>query len=573
MKLKKLMGVVLTLSLAVTALIGCGNDDEESTKSVDSFRSSIEAGSAISQYTSDTQVKVTAKGDLSQLGMDNELMDIFGFTNDRLDASFSVNTKYVSEKENSSTLGYSFGKLGGDVIGLVVVDGVSYLDVKMLKNSIFDIAGKFVDIDDVKTEINAIIPEGDYIELTQDMLDEIVNLTDLAMVNSVSTENTKEMTEFVEFIGKELDKAAKKSEEDIYSSNGDCYTLTINNSNIDALISALADVVSSDSDKIIDKFNAAFGDMGLTSAQISQVATLLKTTKVSELLDGEIDFELAISTEVKDNTWNLGFDFSISQGNEYIEVSITHKRVEDKKLKIEKPSSIIPKEEVQNLIDELDGLGDILDDDDDDANNGGNSNNGGSTSIEERFEISDNVKTTVANAGTHGMSKDINVPQIYFNGKLYSIGKTTASEFLANGYTIDTEYSDEFDANKKEAPYGEGEMYILYVKELEELSVGIANLGDKEKALKDSELSFFDFDTYSDDVVELYLVGDITIGSTAQDVIKVLGNPTSAYDGTSLYMLTWAFDDGDYIVEYTLTFDSTSDELEGVSLERYKFSF
>ncbi len=569
MKLKKFWGVVLTLSLAVTTLIGCGNDDDdESTKSVDSFKSSIEAGSAISQYTSDTQLKLTIKGKEMLAEVDEEILDSLGVTNNKLDLALSMSTKYASEKANSAKVGYTVGKYSGDVLDVVSVDGTAYVNLRMLKDAIFDVVGDIEDIKDIKAEVEAAMPEGDYIELTPEILNELVDTSGFNMANIATTESTKEMTEFIEFIGKEFDKAAKKSEDDIYSKDGDCYTLKINNSNIDSIVSSLAEVASADADKIIEKFNAAFGDMGITAAQITQVSTLLQSFNLSENLGDDIKFEMSISSEVKDNTWNLGFIFNMSYGDEYIEMSVSHKKVEDKELKVEKPSSIIAKEDLEEMIESISNLEiedpDVIDDD---------VNNGGSESTIDGIEIADDVKTTVTDAGTHGMSKDITVPQIYFDGKLYSIGKTTASEFLANGYTIDADYSDEYEADKKEEPYGTGEMYFLYFGEVSSLSVGIGNIGDKAKALKDSEVIYFDYDIYTDDDVELYLVGDITIGTSVEDVIKVLGNPTSVYDGTYLYSLTWSFDDGDYSVEYTLTFDSESDEMEAVTLERLKYSF
>ncbi len=595
MKFKKLLGVLLVLILSTATIMGCKKADDDTNKKIDSFKDSIKAGTAIKQYTSEAKIQASLIGDFEALGVDSEVLDLLGIT-DRFDMSVYVNTQYASSKNNKVAIGYNFAKYNSDVLGIVTVDGTSYFDLKMLKNAFLDVAGLFGDANSIQAAMNKVIPDGDYIIITQDLIDMIIDTLGIDATAAISKESTQSISDFIEFVGREVDKAANKSD-DVFTKDGNCYKFTINSKNIGSFVKALADVVANDSDRIVRVLNAAFGDVGITSAELKQMAMLIKSQDISNLLGDNADIYLTISTEVSDNTWKLGASFGATYEGVSLEYSIDYKRVEDKNIKIEEPSNIVPEDEINKIDPEkissiMSEQGTTEDETttgkknsgEDETTTGkkgsiedetttGKKNSGEDETITTKVREEDEEgKVYVENSGKHGISNKLTDMQVYFDGKIYSIGKSTASEFLSKGYTLDTYYST-YRADTKEKPFGNGSSYLLYVKEYDGVCLEIANISNKEKALKDSEIIYFEFDSYWEEDVEFYLVGDITIGTKANTAISILGNPTKSEETYDGYELIWTMDNGDYYAEYVLTFDSLTDKLISASLSNYKLSY
>lgn len=370
MKLKKLAAVFMAVTLAATSLTACGSDDDEATnKKAGSFKESIEEGLKLSDE------KMTFSGKL-QLGYDitdDESADLFGM--DKLNVAITFSGK--KDGNNTETkVGVTVGNtLNADFIELVTVDNVMYLNIEALANGVADImntTGNEISAED----ISSMLPDGKYLKVTKYMLEQLMSLSGTGMdlgyfglASSIEEEDVKEMKELGEYIFELLDKGIKKGAKSAYSSDGDTYKLTINNENINGIVSGIADVVSSKSDEIAKKLGGSVledleseGSMTLDADTIKSVAELLKSYDVASMLN--LDFEVAVSTECQEDTWNFGLSAGISEDSDKYDMTMEYEIRKDDSVTVTAPTDLISDEDAQNLINTIVNLG-ALDDSDD----------------------------------------------------------------------------------------------------------------------------------------------------------------------------------------------------------------
>lgn len=380
MKLKKLLAIGMTVTLAFTTLAGCGNEEKSAADNdkKGTFKSSIESGMALENYTYESLVTFTANGKSFVGRIDDETRDLLSIKEDSVSAKFSLNGKKAG-KNATSTLGVTLNdKISADLLDVVLVDDTIYIGTEKLANGLSKILNDTLGMD-ISEDINSMKPEGDYIKITEEMLISLLGeysagnlgVSDMIMseINEalypslvsgdVSAEDKEQMQEIITYCLGLVEKAISKSESDLYSSDGDQFKFTISDKNINKIVKSLAEVVESESEEISKKLTKISGEE-ITASQITSVASMLKSYDVAALLG--VEFSIEVTTEFDDGTWKLGVSFELIENDESMKISINHKAVEDKDIKISAPTDLVSDEDLEEMMSLFDTFDDELDD-------------------------------------------------------------------------------------------------------------------------------------------------------------------------------------------------------------------
>ncbi len=368
MKLKKLLAIGMTVTLAFTTLAGCGNEEKsaaDNDKKGD-FKSSLESGMALESYTYESLLTFTANGKSYVSRVDDETKEILSIKDDLVSAKFSLNGKKAG-KNATSTLGVTLNdKISADLLDVVVVDDTIYIGTEKLANGLSKIFKDTLGMD-ISEDINSMKPEGDYIKITEEMLISLLGeysagnlgVSDMIMseINEalypslvsgdVSAEDKEQMQEIITYCLGLVEKAISKSESDLYSSDGDQFKFTISDKNINKIVKSLAEVVESESEEISKKLTKISGEE-ITASQIASIVSMIKSYDVAALLG--VEFSVDVTTEFNDGTWKFGVSFELKDNDESVKISIDHKAVEDKELKITAPTDLVSDEEIEKMI-------------------------------------------------------------------------------------------------------------------------------------------------------------------------------------------------------------------------------
>jgi len=156
--------------------------------------------------------------------------------------------------------------------------------------------------------------------------------------------------DFMNYISEEVYKAVRTGDKSAITQKGDVYTITINKSNINKVLKGFAKVIEKDGDKIFSKIKGIYGDPGFTAAELTSMASLLETYDVATLLGDSGKFELKISSEYTDGKHDMNLLLTADVEGVGIELGIKSLKEEKKDLKVTAPKSVIPKEELEALI-------------------------------------------------------------------------------------------------------------------------------------------------------------------------------------------------------------------------------
>ena len=368
MKLKKLLAIGMTVTLAFTTLAGCGNEEKSAADNdkKGTFKSSLESGMALESYTYESVVTFTANGKSFVGSIDDETKELLSIKDDSISAKLNLNGKKAGTNV-ASTLGVTLNdKISADFLDVMVVDDTIYIGTEKLVNGLGTLFNEILGMD-VSDEIDSMKPEGNYIKVTEEMLISLLGeyssgnlgINDMIMSEisealypslisgDLSAEDKEQMQEIITYFLGFFEKAISKSESDLYSSDGDQFKFTISNDNINKLVKSLAEVIESDSEEVSKKLTKLSGEE-ITASQVTSIVSMLKSYDVAALLD--VEFSLEVTTEFKDDTWKFGVSFELKKNDESVKISIDHKAVEDKDLKISAPTDLVSDEDVEKMI-------------------------------------------------------------------------------------------------------------------------------------------------------------------------------------------------------------------------------
>ena len=380
MKMKKSLALAMATTLVVSSFAGCGSDEKAANKnaagsdkkaeSVASLGEAIEKGAAITKGNIDGKINVTVKGaELTGDLAESEYAELIGIKDDTL----TLGLTYAGEtdgKNSSCTVGINVNdKIKADLLEMLAVDSTAYVNVTKLVDGVFGVASDFTGMkaDELKAQIS--LPAGSYLKLTEENIKDLFEGTEYeyafsgALGNAESAANEeyiKKVEEFGKYAIKLIDEGIKKGDKDAYKENDGTFTLTINKSNINKILTGVVTVASDNSEEFVTKLDDLYKEIAGTSLGIDAETfkTTLESVKNYDVasLMGDYDFSVSISSAYKAGEWTFGVDFSLSEGDQSVAFDFTNVMKENDKVSIEAPTDLISDEDTQSLLSQVKSL-------------------------------------------------------------------------------------------------------------------------------------------------------------------------------------------------------------------------
>lgn len=530
MKLKKIIALTMSAILMVMPLAGCGSDDKEENK-IGSLKSSIESGLKMDKYTYEGSMGVSVEGKDFFEAMDEEVIEIFGITNNKIWADVTFKGSVADENADVS-LGISINdKIKEDILKLMVVDENAYINIKTLQNGITGIVKEITD-QDISDVFSENMPEGEYLKLTEEML--LNNLEFTGDLNGIMGQvangaDRDKYSEFVEYLAELLSKGIKKGSGDAYSNSGDKYKLTINNHNVNEIMSGIVEIFTAKSSEISEKINTILGEEVIDGDTLSSTLSMLNSYDITSIIDA--DFQLEIESEFVDGKWDFAVTFSVSEDDNKLNFYLKYSAAESDDISISAPTDLISDEDAEELINALtEGFGADSSSNDDDKTG------------EDKYQVVKEITKDDTKAKSEfGISGKFSDAQFYYNGSLLSAKDAKVKDLVAAGFELENNVSV---TDKVEEDY----FGYCYEKSYDgDFVIYMFNKEDKTIDLGEANVYYLSAETYNlDDSVEepeLYIMGDITFGTSDEYVLQIMGNPTTAYEYPYIATLEYLFED------------------------------
>lgn len=317
-------------------------------------------------------------------------MESLGLKGDTIKGNISIDGVSKGADALQCKLSVELGSIKGTLTELIYVDDTLYVNVAETVSLVENVAKKL----GVDKEIGAyltLIPEGDYIAIPIDTLEEVADLllvesgmTLDELLSSVSEEDTKKIQEAGQFIIKELEKIAKKA--GTYSDK-DGYVLTLTKDNMIDWIKSGAEVLIADMDDVYKNITLILGDeIEITEDDLESIQDAYEELEKEDWDEMEKEFKdsmsemddlsLSISAKEDGDAYIYGVETSFGVDEIDVNFSMKYKIFEDKDASVKAPGSLVSEEDVAAIlsilgissVDDLEGLiyGNIYDYDFDD---------------------------------------------------------------------------------------------------------------------------------------------------------------------------------------------------------------
>ena len=372
MKFRKLAALAMTAVLSVTALAGCGSDDDKSeSRKASSISEAYEKAAAMEKYTLSGSFSISMSGDDFEPA-DGEILEIFG-GGDGISVAGTWNGK-VDNKNNAAdiNIGISLGgKTPTDILDIVAVNRDVYVGLRTMADGIEKLISEAADLDDDSSFVlGAELPEGNYLKLSEETLKELTEMVEesygdvLGGVISISdgsyedmlselkdNEEYKQIKDSVKYFAELLEKGMKNADS-CFTNDGDTYKMTISKNNLNDIIAAILKEIEENSETVAEKINAIAGDGTVSGSDLEQMAALLGVYDISSFM-GDIDFSITLSASYVDDTFKTGVAVGFSEGSNRVAFSFENTAKKDDSIKISTPSDVISDEDAKPIIDEF----------------------------------------------------------------------------------------------------------------------------------------------------------------------------------------------------------------------------
>lgn len=370
---KKLIAFVLTFTLMLATLVGCGdnntkNDDKKTGKEnsgsfaevmlktcdLEKYSFNMDFDFAISAKELEDAVTTTSSGD--------RLADAFqmlGITGDTIKGTLSFEGKANENDDFSAIISVKLGNISGEVTEVIYTGDKLYISISKTVEFVKSLAKKF-GAEALLEESLAAIPDKDYVELSVEDAANAVLVTGNEYVEALENIDKEELKATIKFVLEEVEKIAKKA--DGYSEDNG-YTLTINKDNVYDWVKNGIDVVVSDIDKLYEKLEATVGeelsseiskeDIEKIKEQYSEIDDE-KWNELKESLEDELkdisQLELKFNASQEGNSVQLSIGTIIGMDSDKVDIAIKCKFTPEDSVEITAPDSVITEKEVNELM-------------------------------------------------------------------------------------------------------------------------------------------------------------------------------------------------------------------------------
>lgn len=384
MKLRKFAAVSLSVAMVATMFTGCGNEEKESKDSneksskestAESFTDAIEKASKIKNYDYEMDMEISLGGSEVETMLADEsaaeILDTLGIDGDEIKVKVTFDGKVKGEDAYQMAVGYEFGKFSGELTEVVYVDDMAYINIA----DIVDLAeqvGKAFDVEEEISTYTTLIPEGDYIAISKDSIEDVYDAVmsqsgvSLSDIESMDEEKIQEVSLY---LLEEVEKIAKAAD-GAYSTK-DGYTITVNQDNLVSVMGAFIGVFAEDGEEIIEKIESITGDLGVSADELNEE---LKETDMEELeseLESEMedfgDFEFSMSADCTGKegaaVCTIGYGFNADIEGVKMNIALNCKITENDDVSIKAPSSVMAEEDLNALLSlaGYDSMDDLID--------------------------------------------------------------------------------------------------------------------------------------------------------------------------------------------------------------------
>lgn len=375
MKFRKLAALAMTAVLSVTALAGCGsNDDEKSDgKAASSISEAYEKAAAMEKYTLSGSFSMSMSGDDIESAGGEQFLEILGGNNG---IAFSGTWEgKVDTKNNASDLNIGIslgGKTATDILDYVAVDGDIYIGLRTMADGIEKIISEVTDLDsDSAINLGAELPEGNYLKVSEETLKELLEMVEETYGDELEdagisfnadsfqdmfselndNDEYKKLEETVSYFADLIVKGMKNSDS-CFSNEGDTYKMTISKKNINEIISGVLKEVESNSEAIAEKINAITGEETVSGSDLKQMTSLFGAYDIASLME-DFDFSITLTASYVDDTFKTGIAVGVSDSSNRMAFSFENTAKEDDSIKISAPSDVISDEDAKPIIEEF----------------------------------------------------------------------------------------------------------------------------------------------------------------------------------------------------------------------------
>lgn len=367
---KKLIALMLTFTLMLATLAGCGdndtkNDDKKSGReNSGSFAEVMLKACDLENYSfnMDFDFAISAKEieAAATTSSGDQLEDVFemiGVTGDTVKGTLSFEGRVNENNDFSTIISVKLGDISGEVTEVIYSGDKLYVSVSKTAEFVKSVAKK-LGVEALIEESLDAIPDKDYVELP--LKDAAALVAGYKQVEALESIDKEELKATIKFVLEEVEKIAKKA--DGYSDE-DGYTLTINKENIYDWVKNGIDVVVSDIDKLYEKLEATVGeelsseiskeDIEKIKEQYSEIDDE-KWNELKESLDDELKdiskLELKFNAAWEGDSVLFSVGTVVGMDSDKVDIAMKCKFTPEDSVEITAPDSVITEEELNRLI-------------------------------------------------------------------------------------------------------------------------------------------------------------------------------------------------------------------------------
>lgn len=309
---KKLLALVLVLTMVVGVLSACGSKKQVSYWDAAQELQEIKTGS----FSMEMNIKSDLSEDITQT-VGASLNDIYVKMDGVIESSvdpykLSMNIQYKLAESDDYT----------KVTDVIFDEDALYINVTALREMLQGLNNAMISM-----YAGVLTSEEDYIKITMEDLEYLTSLSGESVDTSelVLTENTQKYSEIlVDKLFTILEKSVEGVEPAITSEKKGTYSFKLNNENLVPFLTNLKTVIENDGQTL---YNEYIDDISKLEGDNQEYIDALNEGKESLVptLTESLSSAITEIQEAKDATYNLGYDFSIDgkEGKRIVEQSYT----------------------------------------------------------------------------------------------------------------------------------------------------------------------------------------------------------------------------------------------------------
>lgn len=373
--LKRYVALMVAFVMTMSALTGCGNNEKEKDTKKEaqagSFAETMVKAYDVKDFSYEVKFdfSVTAEEIGTMISSNTALEEILkelGITGNTIEGKLIFDGKSSKDNKQQLKLSVEFGNVKGAITEIIYADDVLYVNISETVKLVRTICEKLgYDSEEMEAYLN-LLPEGDYIALSDETLAAYAEALDLSVDLSEFEElfedgtikDEESLKDTMMYIYDEVEKIARKA--DAYSDD-DGYTISLNKNNMFKWLKSGIEVLLADIDGICEKLKTVSD----TVVDISEEDLAEFKEKYEEFGEedwdemekevedefSEIDeYDISLSAKDKGDSLEYGMKMSVEVQGVKIKFLAGFEITTDGKAVISAPESVVSEKELESLL-------------------------------------------------------------------------------------------------------------------------------------------------------------------------------------------------------------------------------